>query len=88
MKKIIIFLSILLLFGCKTIEYVYIDVKPDYADPPIRLEMSDPKTVDDLLKIIVYYEEVLSNWESWGISVYETLEIPLPDGLQSIKELE
>lgn len=82
MKKIIIFLIVLILAGCVTTEYVYVDVKPDYADPPIRLDMEEPETVEDLANIIVYYEEILTEWESWGISVYEVLEIPLPDSLQ------
>jgi len=38
--------------------------------------------------MVVYYEEILSEWESWGISVYETLEILLPNSLQLIKDLE
>ena len=82
MKKIIIFLIVLILAGCTTTEYVYVDLKPDYADPPIRLDMEEPETVEDLANIIVYYEEILTEWESWGISVYEVLEIPLPDSLQ------
>jgi len=88
MKKIIIVLTVLILAGCVTTEYIYVDVKPDYANPPIRLEMEEPETVQNLAEIIVYYEELLSAWESWGISVYEVLEIPLPDELQLIKDLE
>lgn len=71
--------------GCITTEYV--TVKPDYSLPPVREQLEKPETVNDLAEIIVYYEEILSKWESWGISVYETLEIPLPDSLQLIKDI-
>lgn len=80
MKKIIILLIVLILAGCVTTEYV--SVKPEYSLPPVREQLEEPKTVEDLALIIVYYEELLSEWESWGISVYETLELPLPNSLQ------
>ncbi len=81
------FLSAIIFVSClSTVEYV--TVKPDFDVPPVRIDQDVPETVQDLGDIIVYYEEILSEWESWGISVYDTLEIPLPDSLQWIKDLE
>ena len=45
-------------------------------------------TLKEVTGYTIYYEQIVSEWESWGISVYETLEIPLPDSLQLIKDLE
>ena len=81
------FLSAIIFASClTTVEYV--TVKPDFDIPPVRIDPGIPETVQDLGGIIVYYEELLSNWESWGISVYDTLDIPLPNSLQWIKDLE
>ena len=82
----VIFLSAMLCVSCRTITE-YITVKPEYADPPARTDPGIPETVQDLADTILYYEEILSEWESWGISVYEALEIPLPDSLQYIKDI-
>lgn len=71
--------------ACQTVEYI--TVKPEYSLPPVREQLEEPETVEDLANMIIYYEEILSEWESWGISVYETLEIPLPDNLQWIKDI-
>ena len=82
----VILCVVIILGSClTTIEYV--TVKPDYSSPPVRIDPGIPETVQDLADIILYYEEILSEWESWGISVYETLEIPLPAHLQLIKNL-
>ena len=82
-----ILLNVIILGSCLTTTE-YITVKPELSIPPIRIEPEIPETVQDLGEIILYYEEILSEWESWGISVYETLEIPLPNSLQWIKDLE
>ena len=82
-----IFLNVIILVSCLTTTE-YVTVKPDYADPPVRIDPGTPQTIQEIGLILVYYEELLSDWESWGISVYETLEIPLPDSLQYIKDLE
>lgn len=79
-----ILLSVIILGSCLTTEYI--TVKPDYSSPPVRKQTEKPETVNDMAEMIVYYEEILSEWESWGISVYETLEILLPDSLQYIKD--
>ena len=90
MKKHLAWLLILFLgitIGCKTVpepETVYIKILPDYTDPPIRKEVEAPKSVQDMATIIVYYEELLSEWESWGILVYKAVDLPLPASLQSI----
>lgn len=46
------------------------------------------KTLKDTGIYLISYEQTLSEWESWGISVYDTLDIPLPNSLQWIKDLE
>lgn len=81
-----ILLNVIILGSCLTTTE-YITVKPDYALPPVRVQLEEPETVNDLAEMIVYYEELLSEWESWAISVYDTLEIPLPAHLQDIKNL-
>ena len=87
MNKLLFILLFILLGGCLTTTE-YVTVKPEYSFPPVREQLDEPETVEDLANMIVYYEEILSEWESWGISVYETLEIPLPESLQYLKDLE
>jgi len=78
MRKLwIVFLILFLLIipGCKTIEYVY----PDYELPaePIREIIEDPETIEDLALIINYYDSLVSEWEQWSISVKELIEVEL-----------
>jgi len=75
MRKLwIVFLILFLLIipGCKTIEYVY----PDYELPaePIREIIEDPETIEDLALIINYYDSLVSEWEQWSISVKEIID--------------
>jgi hypothetical protein len=74
--------------GCRTTEYIEIPVQyeqEDFNSVPEKIEQEKPESVKDLGDMIIYYEDLLQEWESWGISIYETLEIKLPDSLQSIK---
>ncbi len=93
MKKIYwLPLAILLLSttaACKTTEYIEVPVEysqEDFAAIPVRITQEQPKTVKDLGNMIIYYEDMVQEWESFGISVYETLEIPLPENLKAIKD--
>lgn len=79
--KLLLILSVLTIVNCKTIEYVEIVPEYEFDNPPVRSELEEPETVKDLANIIIYYENLVSEWESWGISVYDTLEYPLPESL-------
>jgi len=75
MRKLwIVFLILFLLIipGCKTIEYVY----PDYELPaePVREIIQPPETLEDLALIINYYDSLVSEWEQWSISVKEIID--------------
>jgi len=75
MKKLIILFLILFLLiipGCKTIEYVY----PEYELPvePEREVLEQPETIEDLALIINYYDSLVSEWEQWAISTKEIIE--------------
>jgi len=91
MKKmlwlLLAFSLILTIGSCKTVceddtEYT----AEDFNAVPQRAKYSEPETIEDLANIIIYYEDLVSEWESWGISVYDMLEIPLPARLQSVKD--
>ena len=75
MRKLwIVFLILFLLIipGCKTIEYVY----PEYELPaePEREIIEEPETIEDLALIINYYDSLVSEWEQWSISVKEIID--------------
>lgn len=80
------FWLILIIGSCRTVDSSYLKYEAeDFSAVPQRVEQKKPETIKDLADMIIYYEELVSEWESFGISVYETLEIPLPESLQSIK---
>lgn len=85
---LLVILSTLIILSCKTIEYVEVPVliKPEIRNPPLREELSQPETIQDLGNIILYYEIKVQEWESWGISVYESMDIPLPESLKKAKQ--
>jgi len=81
--------------GCKTIEYVdrpvYIpvEVEIELEEPPVRTEM-EPREEGvsiskHLLNSVAYYSDLVKVWESWGIHVYEAVDLPLPESLMSTK---
>lgn len=93
MKKILFLFLAIILSGCCTTKYIEvpvpIKVELDENQLPLREELL-PKDPEDtleqhLLKRVSYYSSLVKEWESWGIYVYETLDIPLPDSLQSVK---
>jgi len=87
-KRILfLFLILIALSGCKTIEYVEVPVvvKPNLEPPPQR-EILDPIQENEdlyqfMLRRINYFSELVNEWESWGISVYESVDVPVPEGL-------
>ena len=86
-----ILLLIVILAGCVTTKIEYVEIKPEFAEePPLREEIAvigENQSVSIYLTgIIIYYEELLSAWESWGILVYEAIDTPLPEGLKHIKQ--
>lgn len=93
MKKVILFLFLItILSGCKTIEYIEVPVPIEVEIKeisPERTELTqreDNETVTHfLLSRIAYYSDLVKEWESWGIYIYETLDKPLPDSLQLVK---
>lgn len=92
MKKILFLFLIVLLSGCVTVKYIEvpvpIEVELDESQLPVR-EVLTPKEEDEsmsqfLLRRVVYYSELVEIWESWGIYVYEVLDLPIPESLNSI----
>ena len=86
-----ILLLIVILAGCVTTKIEYVEIKSEFAEePPLRKEIAGIGENEGLSVylsgIIVYYEELLSAWESWGILVYEAVDTPLPEGLKHIKQ--
>jgi len=64
-------LSMLIILGCRTVEYVY----PEYELPsePQREMLEQPETVQDLALIINYYDSLVSEWEQWAVSTKEII---------------
>lgn len=64
---LLVILSLLIIPGCKTIEYIY----PEYELPaePQREILQQPETILDLGLIINYYDSLVSEWERWAIDV-------------------
>ena len=86
-----ILLLIVILAGCVTTKIEYVEIKPEIAEePPLREEIAgigeNVSIPVYLTGIILYYEELLSAWESWGILVYEAIDTPLPPSLEHIKQ--
>ena len=69
----LVILSLLIIPGCKTIEYVY----PEYELPvePEREILQQPETLQDLALIINYYDSLVAKWEQWAVSVKEILSL-------------
>ncbi len=92
MKKILILFLILLVSGCATIKYVEvpIPIEVDLNEEPPTREIA-PKKEDSesvakfLLRRVQYYSDLVKEWESWGIYIYDTLDKPVPESLQSLK---
>ncbi len=85
-------ISLIGITGCRTIEYVEIPVIIEYdlENPPER-EIIPPikegQTLNQyLLEIVHRYDILVDSWGSWGILVYETLDIPLPESLKYLKQ--
>jgi len=92
MKKILknvkitfLILLIILISGCKTIEYVYPDyknqlpVKPDKVNNLTEIfELYDlldaEKELELFEKIILYYDNKLTDWNNWYIDVLKILD--------------
>ena len=55
--------------GCKTIPENEI-ILPPY---PKRLEQEYPQTTEDYVRLIIYYEFLVEEWEIWGNTVTELL---------------
>lgn len=42
---------------------------------PIREELEEVKTVKDMAEVINYYDNLVTEWEHWGLSVEKLLEV-------------
>lgn len=64
--KLLLILSLLTTISCSScpeaIEY-------ELPEEPKRELIEEPETVEDLAKLILYYEKLLQEWESWGKAV-------------------
>lgn len=91
LKLCLIVLMLLTIASCKTIEYIEvpIEIKPEVEDPPEREELlprdKDVELSNHLFNRMTYYSELVEEWESWAVGVYESLDLELPESLQSIK---
>lgn len=69
-------LLLLITSGCQTLEKIT-TVKIEYVLPvsPIRqdIQLSDNPEIKDYLEIIVYYEHLVQEWETWGNTVKRLL---------------
>jgi hypothetical protein len=91
MKKILfLFLITIVVSSCCTTEYIEVPMEIHLEEERIPArEMLSPIEEDEtvkqfLLRRVAYYSELAKAWESWAIYVYEVLDIPLPDSLQSV----
>jgi hypothetical protein len=93
MKRLRLFLilwMITIILSCKTIEHVevpvYVDKVIELDNPPRRSYLEPRRDEESLNEILVrrniYYSDLVKQWESWGISVYETLGQDIPDSLR------
>lgn len=95
MKKVLILFLVSFLFsGCCTTEYIEVPVQiiPEFEPVPERTELSpieEGETLNQfLLRRVNYYSALVKEWESWGISVYESVDLPLPESLLWLKTKE
>jgi len=93
MKRLKLFLIlwiITIILSCKTIEYVekpiYIEKEIQLDNPPKRGYLEPRRDEESLNEILirrnVYYSDLVKQWESWGISVYDTLGQDIPESLR------
>lgn len=68
-------LLLLTIASCKTTEYQ----RSDFPDFPQRKEISPPESIEDLGLIISYYEQLLQEWESWGVTFCDVMEYHIPE---------
>jgi len=93
MKKILFLFLIIMISSCCTPKYIEVpvEIKPEFEPVPEReiLEQRGPdeELVKFLTKRINYFSELVKLWESWGISVYESVDLPLPESLQLLEDL-
>jgi len=95
MKRFLILPCLLIaitLSGCCSTKYidVPIEIKPEFESVPER-ELLKSKAESEsiaqfLLGRIEYYSNLSELWESWAISVYESIDVILPESLQRIKD--
>ena len=74
MMKMLIVLSVILsaviTAGCKTIPEQAITLPPK----PEREVLESPKNLKDFAEILVYYNDLVSQWELWGDTVEKMIE--------------
>ena len=96
LKLVCLLWMLIIILGCKTIEYVevpvmvYVEVDPELDPPPVRNELLPREEGTSLSQHLMiralYYQDLVKQWESWGIQVYEAVDLPLPLSLQSAKK--
>ena len=42
---------------------------------PEREELKEVETAKDMAEVITYYDNLVSEWEQWGLSVEKLLEV-------------
>ena len=67
------FLLLLLpiIVGCKTTKQN--EIKVTLPPKPERQELNTPETLKDYAEIILYYDTLVQEWESWGKAVEDIL---------------
>lgn len=94
MKRILFLLLLtFMIIGCTTTEYVRVPVKIDVNFEPVPERDKAPERrpmqilENYLSKLVLYYSSLVKEWESWGISVFESVDNPLPESLLLIKNM-
>lgn len=92
MKKILfLFLLAIIISSCSSIEYIEvpIEIKPEFEPVPEREILTDREPDESLLRFlarrVAYYSDLVKLWESWGISAHESVDLPVPESLQSVQ---
>ena len=95
MKKILILLLMaIIISSCCTTEYVEVpvEIKPEFEPVPerelLKGRQDDESVSQFLLGRVNYFKSLVELWESWGVSVYESVDEPLPESLLWLKNSE
>ena len=91
LKILWLLLMLITILSCKTVETTLV-IKPEIMPPPVRT-ISRPREEGENLNHYMlyrasYYSDLVKQWENWGILVYESVDLSLPESLESVKKAQ